>query len=63
MAQWRTASRALANQRAAELRALTPARALEAADALLSLPVPLAVHRWRYSGLVDQQALFRRSRG
>jgi hypothetical protein len=64
MQQWRRAAVALADERARRLRSLTPEKALEASEILLSLPVvgdtPLPR---RMSGLVEQQAIFhRRSR-
>ena len=64
MKQWRRAAGALAAQRRRELRALTDAEALAAADALLSLAtvLPLDPRRLSDSGLVRQQALFHRRR-
>jgi len=62
MAQWSEARHALRAQRAVELQALSNERALAAADALLSIG-PLAAlpeGRRTFSGLVRQQALFRR---
>ena len=62
MAQWNVARRALRAQRSVELQALSNERALAAADALLSIG-PLAAlpeGRRTSSGLVRQQALFRR---
>ena len=62
MAQWHEARHALRAQRAVELQALSNERALAAADALLSIG-PLAAlpeGRRTSSGLVRQQALFRR---
>ena len=62
-ATWRLAGPALARVRAVELRSMTPAQALEAADALLSLATPPRdFPRWRSSGLVEQQRLFERLR-
>jgi hypothetical protein len=62
MAQWRTASAALAEQRKQELRAMSAREALAASDALLSLAllIPLPPSRSTGSGLVRQQALFHR---
>jgi hypothetical protein len=62
VARWREAAPALAAQRARELREMTDAQALAAAEALLSLALalPLAPVRLTDSGLVRQQALFRR---
>jgi hypothetical protein len=62
--QWRAAAPALAHQREIELRALTPAQALAASEALLSLadPTRLSPERWRSSGLVEQQAILHRRR-
>lgn len=59
-AQWKAAGPALAEQRRAELRALTPAQALAASEALLSLagPVGRTDARAGDSGLVEQQRLF-----
>jgi hypothetical protein len=62
-ATWRAAGVALAEVRAQELRSMTPAQALQAAESLLSLASsPRDLPRWRNSGLVDQQRLFRRLR-
>ncbi len=60
MEQWRSAARALEDQRKEELRALSDADALAASDALLSLAllVPLNPDRVGDSGLVRQQELF-----
>jgi hypothetical protein len=60
--QWRAAGVALDEQRASELRALTPERALAATEALLGLANPRTLPEARRtgSGLVDQQALFHR---
>jgi hypothetical protein len=62
--QWRSAAAALADQRARELSTLTPARALTASDALLSLADPgsLSPDRRSTSGLVAQQAMLHRRR-
>jgi hypothetical protein len=60
-ATWRAAGVALAGVRAEELRSMTPAQALQAAESLLSLAsAPRDLPRWSSSGLVDQQRLFRR---
>jgi hypothetical protein len=60
--QWREAGPALAAQRRNELLHLSDDRALAASEALLSLAttVPLAPIRRRWSGLIEQQALFHR---
>jgi hypothetical protein len=60
--QWRAAAFALAEQRERELRALTPALALAASEALLALadPATLSVQRRTSSGLVEEQAILRR---
>jgi hypothetical protein len=61
--RWRTAGPALAAVRAEELRAMTDADALAAADSLLALAEPPRnAARWRTSGLVEQQRLFQRLR-
>ena len=62
MAQWNAARRALHAQHAGEIRALSNEGALAAADALLSVGALAAVSEGRRtsSGLVRQQALFRR---
>jgi len=62
MEQWRGAAVALEEQHRAELRALTPEKALAAIDAVLSLVDPRRIpsHRRTHSGLVEQQALFHR---
>jgi hypothetical protein len=59
---WRENAAVLDEQRARELRALTPSRALFFADALLSMPWPedVLARRRGHSGLLEQQALFRR---
>jgi hypothetical protein len=64
MAQWRGAAVALAEQRIRELRALTEDDARAAVTTLLDLgaSLPLSPERERTSGLVIQQALFRRKR-
>jgi hypothetical protein len=58
---WQATGEALEAIRRAELRALTPERALQATDNLLSLGagMPLSAGRRRTSGLVEQQRLFR----
>jgi len=57
---WQATGKALEAIRRAELRALTPEKALRATDNLLSLGagVPLSAERRRTSGLVEQQRLF-----
>jgi hypothetical protein len=57
---WQATGEALEAIRRAELRALTPEKALQATDNLLSLGVgmPLSAERRRTSGLVEQQRLF-----
>jgi hypothetical protein len=63
VATWRAAGVALAEVRAEELRSMTPAQALRAADSLLALASPPRdLPRWRSSGLVEQQQLFKRLR-
>jgi hypothetical protein len=60
--QWKEAGLALAAQRREELLHLSDERALAASEALLSLvmTVTLSPRRHRWSGLVEQQALFHR---
>jgi hypothetical protein len=60
--QWKEAGPALAAQRREELAHLSDERALAASEALLSLvtTVTLSPRRRRWSGLVEQQALFHR---
>jgi hypothetical protein len=62
--QWRAAGPALAAERRRELQALTPARALAAAEALLSLagPVERDHPRWHTTGLVEFQRLMQLAR-
>ena len=63
--QWKNAGEALAEQRRSDLRRMTDAEALAAAENLLSLvdTVTLNPARSVSSGLVEQQALLhRRSR-
>ena len=62
MEQWRSAGRALAEVRRAELSRMSDAEALKAAENLLSLAasIPLSADRRRWSGLVEQQALLHR---
>jgi hypothetical protein len=62
--QWNEAGPALAAQRLEDLRHLSDDRALAASEALLSLvrTVTLNPRRLRWSGLVEQQALFHRRR-
>lgn len=64
MEQWRHAAVALEAQRRQELRAMSDAAALAASDALLALAsaTPLDPGRLADSGLVRQQAFFRRHR-
>lgn len=61
---WRATGEALEAVRRAELRALTPERALRAIDNLLSLGAgtPRSAGRRLTSGLVEQQRLFARFR-
>jgi hypothetical protein len=61
---WQATGEALEVLRRAELRALTPEKALQATDNLLSLGagLPLSAERRRTSGLVEQQRLFSRLR-
>jgi len=61
---WQATGKALEAIRRAELRALTPEKALQATDNLLSLGagLPLSAERRRTSGLVEQQQLFARLR-
>lgn len=58
--QWKRASDALEEQRARELREMTPEDALAASDALLELGAKTRLNpsRAQTSGLVEQQALF-----
>ncbi len=58
--QWNEAGPALAAQRREDLLHLSDERALAASKALLSLvtTVTLSPRRRRWSGLVEQQALF-----
>jgi hypothetical protein len=60
--QWKNASEALAEQRRSDLRRMTDAEALAAAENLLSLvgTVALSPARSVSSGLVEQQALLHR---
>jgi len=61
---WDEAGPALEAVKREELRELTPERALFFSDGLLSLPYPDDVRERRrpHSGLVEQQALFRKLR-
>jgi hypothetical protein len=61
---WQAAGEALDKVRRAELRALTPEKALFATDNLLSLGTGMALPERRRgtSGLVEQQRLFARLR-
>jgi hypothetical protein len=60
--QWNNAGRALAENWRRELRHLSDERALAASEALLSLITTVTPNpsRLRWSGLVEQQALFHR---
>jgi hypothetical protein len=60
--QWTEAGPALAAQRRKELQHLSDERALAASEALLSLVTTVTLSPWRrrWSGLVEQQALFHR---
>ena len=60
--QWRDAAEALADQRRRDLRQMSEADALAAADNLLSLAktVLLSPARRASSGLVEQQAILHR---
>ena len=60
--QWKDAGLALAASRRDALLRLSDERALAASEALLSLvkTVTLNPRRFRWSGLVEQQALFHR---
>jgi len=58
--QYRNAAIELEEQRYTELRAMSEAKALRFADALLSIPV--ANRRRESSGLIEQQAVFQRAR-
>lgn len=60
--QWKDAGPALAALRREELLHLSDERALAASEALLSLVTTLTIdpRRFRWSGLVEQQALFHR---
>ena len=62
--QWNDAGPALAANRRQELLHLSDQRALAASEALHSLvtAVTLSPRRRRWSGLVEQQALFHRHR-
>lgn len=61
---WQATGEALEKIRRAELRALTPEKALLATDNLLSLGAGMALPGRRHgtSGLVEQQRLFARLR-
>jgi hypothetical protein len=62
--QWVETGRLLEEQRWQELRSLSPERALAASDALIDMAVtvPLPEARRIWSGLVEQQTIFHRSR-
>ena len=57
ISQWKSAATELADQRAAELRQLTPADAWAAIEAVLTFPpsTPLSKQRREHSGLVEMQ--------
>jgi len=59
---WSQTGLLLEEQRRRELRGLSPERALFFAEALFSMPWPAEIlaRRRRWSGLVEQQDLFRR---
>jgi hypothetical protein len=61
---WQATGEALEKIRRAELRALTPEKALRATDNLLSLGagMPLSAGRRLTSGLVERQRLFAKLR-
>ena len=61
MAQWKSAAVALEKVREEELRSLSEAEAVGAAQALMELPGPERVSD-RESGLVAQQQLFAKAR-
>ena len=60
--QWNEAGPALAAQRREELMRLSDERALAASETLLSLVTTVTLSPWRrrWSGLVEQQAIFQR---
>lgn len=60
LVQWKNAATALDEQRATELRRLTPADARAAIEAVLTFPVstPLPEKRRQHSGLVEMQRVF-----
>jgi hypothetical protein len=62
--RWKNASTALDEQRATELRQLTPADAWAAIEAVLTFPVstPLPQKRREHSGLVEMQQHFEKLR-
>jgi hypothetical protein len=64
VAQWKTASRALSEQRAKELREMTADQAAAAVSAVLDLAtsVPLRPARESHSGLVELQAYLKKLR-
>ncbi len=64
MRQWKAAGPALEELRRRELFGLTDAEALSASETLLSMAAAgrLPAHRRESSGLVEQQALFHRTR-
>ena len=64
VAQWKTAARALSEQRAKELREMTAEQAAAAVSAVLDLAtsVPLHADREFHSGLVELQAYLKKQR-
>lgn len=62
--QWKNAATELDEQRATELRQLTPAAAWAAIEAVLTFPLstPLPEERRRHSGLVEMQRQFEKLR-
>lgn len=64
MEQWQSAASALEDERRRRLASMTDAQARAATAALLDMAsrVPLPPDRLSYSGLVEQQAIFHRSR-
>jgi hypothetical protein len=62
--QWRSAGPELEQQRARDLQLMTEDQARAATRDLLDLAerTPIPPNRWRWSGLVTQQALFHRRR-
>ncbi|MFN8525984.1 MAG: hypothetical protein U0821_23020 [Chloroflexota bacterium] len=64
IAQWRSASDELAEQKRRELAAMTDEEAMAISEMLLAMadPATLPPERWTYSGLVEQQRIFHRRR-